>query len=484
MRKSTVAAATTAGAPSAEANTACTDSWPERDAKAGRPRLDTRRASGFFVAMVRPVSIPVLLLLLGTCAGSAHNSGDPFTDAYWEHQVLRCVIERTCGPRIVDTPTISPGGGAYTTVLNVSMDTNTSEARICYTTDGQTPACSEQKSSCALGSLYSATVSVTFPVTLTALGCRADYLDSAVASGAYAIDASAPGTPTTPTATPISTSRIDLSWTAASDDQTAQAAIVYEICRSTGAGICATFVVGDTSQPGATVHESSGLSPSTTYFYRVRARDAAGNASAPTGEFSATTAAVGTISAPTYSPPAATYTSSQSVSVSSASGAVTICVTTDGSAPACDGPKTGCTTGTLYSTPISVTTSQTLRGIACSAGFTDSSINNAAYTIDTVAPTTPGSPGAAAGIGQINVTWTAASDNITPVGGIVYEICKSTTNGGCNTFAVHHTSTAGATGLTISGLSPLTTYYFRIRARDAAGNTGSPTSQVQATVLL
>jgi chitobiase/beta-hexosaminidase-like protein len=88
---------------------------------------------------------------------------------------------------------------------------------------------------------------------------------------------------------------------------------------------------------------------------------------------------------PTFSPVAGTYTGTQSVTISTTSMGAILCYNTTGS-PATDG-STGCTTGTLYSGPVSVSASETLFAVAGGTGFTDSSVGSAAYTIN--APATP-----------------------------------------------------------------------------------------------
>jgi uncharacterized protein (TIGR02145 family) len=79
-------------------------------------------------------------------------------------------------------------------------------------------------------------------------------------------------------------------------------------------------------------------------------------------------------SSPTFSPVAGTYTSAQSVTLSSTSGAI-IYYTVDGSAPT--------TSSTLYSGAISVGSTETVKAIAVKSGMTSSTVSSAAYTITT-----------------------------------------------------------------------------------------------------
>jgi len=81
-----------------------------------------------------------------------------------------------------------------------------------------------------------------------------------------------------------------------------------------------------------------------------------------------------TVSTPTFSVAAGTYTSTQQVAVSSATAGATIRYTTNGTTPTETSP--------LYSTEINVSATTTIKAIAYKAGMTASSVASAAYTID------------------------------------------------------------------------------------------------------
>jgi len=82
----------------------------------------------------------------------------------------------------------------------------------------------------------------------------------------------------------------------------------------------------------------------------------------------------GTVATPTFTPPAGTYSSGQSVTISTTTLGASIRYTTDGSTPTS-------TLGNLYLSPVSVSSSLTLKAIAYKTGMTDSPVASAAYTI-------------------------------------------------------------------------------------------------------
>ena len=89
-----------------------------------------------------------------------------------------------------------------------------------------------------------------------------------------------------------------------------------------------------------------------------------------------------TASTPTFSPSPGTYTSTQTVTLTNPSGTPVMCYTTNGITPATNGAS-GCTTGTVYTTTISVSSTETIKAIAGGTGWTDSSVASGLYTITT-----------------------------------------------------------------------------------------------------
>ncbi|MCJ0874536.1 carbohydrate binding domain-containing protein [Streptomyces sp. AP-93] len=99
----------------------------------------------------------------------------------------------------------------------------------------------------------------------------------------------------------------------------------------------------------------------------------------------------------------------------------------------------------------------------------DITLDGPGGTVDTQAPTVPGS---LAATGKTSTTaslsWTASTDNVGVNGYDVYQ-------GGALV------ATSGTTSATVTGLTPSTAYAFTVRARDAAGNTSAASNTVNVT---
>ncbi|MFL6121220.1 cellulase family glycosylhydrolase [Actinophytocola sp.] len=115
-------------------------------------------------------------------------------------------------------------------------------------------------------------------------GIRATAREATIYGGGSA-DTQAPTTPGTPTASGVTAGSAALSWSAATDNVGVTG---YEILRAAGTS-GGTFTSVGTS--ATTSFTATGLSPSTSYRFAVRARDAAGNTSANSGAVTVTTQA-------------------------------------------------------------------------------------------------------------------------------------------------------------------------------------------------
>jgi hypothetical protein len=76
---------------------------------------------------------------------------------------------------------------------------------------------------------------------------------------------------------------------------------------------------------------------------------------------------------PTFSPAGGTYSSAQMVSINSATPSSTIYYTTNGAAPT--------TSSAVYSSPITVSSTETVKAVAAASGYSISAVGSATYTI-------------------------------------------------------------------------------------------------------
>ncbi|MBZ5676611.1 MAG: fibronectin type III domain-containing protein [Acidobacteriia bacterium] len=273
-------------------------------------------------------------------------------------------------------------------------------------------------------------------------------------------DTQAPTTPTNLTAT-ASGSQINLSWTASTDNV---AVAGYLVERCLGAG-CTTFAQIGT--PATTSYSDPGLAVG-NYSYRVRATDAAANLS----PYSNVASSAITDTTPPTAPTNLTATvSGTQINLNWTASTDNVAVT-GYLVERCLGA--GCTTYTQIATP--TTTSYSDPGLgagnynyrvrATDAAGNLSSYSNVANGVipDTQAPTTPTNLTATASGSQINLSWTASTDNVAVTGYLV-ERCLGA---GCATFA--QIATPSGTTYNDTGLTAATSYSYRVRAADAANN--------------
>lgn len=92
-----------------------------------------------------------------------------------------------------------------------------------------------------------------------------------------------------------------------------------------------------------------------------------------------TTPPGGTVATPAFSVAGGSYTSTQTVTISDATGGATIYYTTDGTTPT--------TSSTKYTGPVTIGSTKTLKAIAIASGYTNSAVASATYTITLTAAT-------------------------------------------------------------------------------------------------
>lgn len=299
---------------------------------------------------------------------------------------------------------------------------------------------------------------------------------------------------------------ITLGWSPASDNVTAPWDIVYLVYRSPTSGFTPspTNLIATTAR-GALSYDDTGLTAGSTYYYVVRAMDAAGNKDSNTvgimgstdttppvfaGITSATTPTAGTAtpagsvstrlgwtaaSDPDNSTSSIVYLVYRSTSAITSTNITSITPFTT-AAGATAYTDTGLTQGTTYYYVVRAKDP---------AGNTDTNTVqlSTATLADTTPPTFAGATGTSS-IGQTSATvnWTAATDNVSQSSAIIYLVYRSTTTTISYTTPIA-TTAAGAASYTDSTLSAGTTYYYVVHAKDEAGNEDANTAQVSAKTL-
>src|SRR5216110_2187518 len=274
-------------------------------------------------------------------------------------------------------------------------------------------------------------------------------------------DTTPPSVPTGLTASAVSSSQINLSWTASSDNVGVSGYRVYR----NGTQIATT---------GATSFANTGLSPSTTYSYTVAAYDAAGNLSAQSSPASATTPAP-----PDTTPPSvptgltASAVSSSQINLSWTASSDNVGVSgyrvyRNSTQIATTGATSFANMGLSPSTTYSYAVAAFDAAGNLSAQSSPASATTPAPP-DTTPPSVPtGLTASAVSSSQINLSWSASSDNVGVSG---YRVYRNSTQ----------IATTGATSFANMGLSPSTTYSYAVAAFDAAGNLSAQSSPASAT---
>jgi hypothetical protein len=149
---------------------------------------------------------------------------------------------------------------------------------------------------------------------------------------------------------------------------------------------------------------------------------------------------------PTFSPVAGTYSSVQSITITdSNTGTHVTCYTVNGTTPATNGLGTGCSTGTQYTTPISIGVTETLNAISGTSTLTDSSITSGLYTINLVTQAVAATCSPTTGTSSSSLTVTCTNTNTGTT------IMCYTLNG--TTPVTNNSGTGCTTGTLLSGSS-------------------------------
>jgi chitodextrinase len=275
------------------------------------------------------------------------------------------------------------------------------------------------------------------------------------------VDATPPSVPTGLSATAASSSQINLSWTASTDNVGVTG---YKIFRN-GTQI---------STSTATSFQNTGLAASTTFSYTVSAFDAAGNNSGQSTAASAKTQVAPDTQAPSV-PAGLTATAVSSSQINLSWTASTDNVGVTGYKVFRNGTQISTSTATSFQDmglAASTTFNYTVSAFDAAGNNSLQSATASAMTLATTDTTPPSMPtnltATAVSSSQINLSWSASTDNVAVTG---YKIFR---NGA-------QVATSSTASFQNTGLAASTTFSYTVSAFDAAGNNSAPSTAASAT---
>ncbi|GAI00461.1 unnamed protein product, partial [marine sediment metagenome] len=319
------------------------------------------------------------------------------------------------------------------------------------------------------------------------------------------LDNTPPPSPTNLVATALAGGGIQLSWTLPSSEADVSR---YNIYRALTSGDQNFSNPLDYVSKGTATYTDASTTSGTTYYYVVRAQDIAGNTDTNTTEASAT---AGITTGPSFS----SIISDKSVYKDGDTIILTVtlanhntgCTFTADFSNIDDQYVTGGESVVNWGTDsvdnngdgktdepaeqgiyvisylISLVNTKADGSHSVPVTATDAASNTATksinLTLDNTAPPAPTSLSATAlAGGSIKLTWTASSPQ-TDVS--QYNIYRGTTSGGQDYSSTTYTVSAGITTYTDASTTDGQTYYYVVRAQDAAGNIETNTNEVSAT---
>ncbi|MEI6316119.1 MAG: chitobiase/beta-hexosaminidase C-terminal domain-containing protein [bacterium] len=250
------------------------------------------------------------------------------------------------GTTIYD-PVANPIAGTYTSIQHVTI-TSTSSTFIKYTTNTALAL------SCSNGSSYVGAITVATSQTIKAIGCDSNGNHSNVVLFDYIINIPTVGAPV---ADPIAGTYTSIQYVTLSSASSTS-------IRYTDDGTTPTCSVGNLYSDTTPIDVSSSVT--------IRAIGCNGSVHSVVSTF-VYVIHILVVGTPIATPPAGTYSTAQSVTLSS-TNATSIRYTNDGSIPTCS-------SGTVYSTPIDIYYSETIKAIGCN-GSVHSAVATFNYTIN------------------------------------------------------------------------------------------------------
>ncbi len=324
------------------------------------------------------------------------------------------------------TPTFSVASGTYTSAQRVTITDTTPGAIIHYTTDGTLPGWSSP--------VYPGTtpIIVSSTETIKAHAVATGYTTSPEGSAKYTIIPPYAATPVFTLASGFYNNSQMVSIT----DATPGAGIYYTTNGTTPTtssnvyGGPLTISSTERVQAIAVATNNSPSAVATVLYYIAAAK-------------------------PTFSVASGTYTSAQRVTITDTTPGATIYFTSDGSLPG--------RTSAIYTSPLTVSSTETIKALAVAPGHTTSPEGVASYTILAH---------------QVDLSWDAPGSSPDPIEG--YKIYRST--GGSSTYQLLNSSIDAQTIYVDSTVQNGTAYTYYVESVDSSGVKSAPSNQVSVTI--
>jgi hypothetical protein len=277
------------------------------------------------------------------------NSNDiqPFTRDMWDVHINGGVIS----PPVVtvptaNTPSFSPAGGQYDNATLVTLSSALSGATIYYSLDGSDPK--------SLGKFYSAPFTIDATSTLKAIAIKSGYIDSNIAVATYTIGRAVVSVAISPNGG---------SFTSAQNVTLATSTVGAEI----------RYTIDGSAPSASSLLYNGPISVASSQTIKAIGIKAGMTNSAVTSAAFTINIPLPVVASVVFSPNGGSFSSAQNVSLATSTVGAEIRYTVDGSVPSAS--------SLLYSVPISVGSSQTIKAIGIKAGMTNSAVSSATFNI-------------------------------------------------------------------------------------------------------